>query len=87
MNSNELIVRKDLLDLEQRVLERFEALLNKDVSRGKQWIRSKEVQEMLSLSSSSLQNMRNQGLIPFKKIAGTIFYPYDGIIDVLKKSE
>ena len=52
----------------------------------KKWIRSKEVREILSISSSTLQTMRIRGEIPFSKISGIIYYPVEGIQKLLNKN-
>ncbi|MEK0337328.1 MAG: helix-turn-helix domain-containing protein [Nitrosopumilus sp.] len=78
-----------LEDLERMKNEIIQAL--KEVSRSnstseKKWIRSKEVREILSISSSTLQTMRIRGKIPFSKISGIIYYPVEGIQKLLNKN-
>jgi len=40
----------------------------------KSWIRTSEVRKILKVSSSTVQNLRNSGLLPFSKIKGSIYY-------------
>ena len=35
--------------------------------------------EYLGCSESTIQNLRNEGVIPYKKVMGTYFYSYDKI--------
>ncbi|WP_423212698.1 helix-turn-helix domain-containing protein [Myroides odoratimimus] len=50
----------------------------------KQWIKSYEVRKLLGISPGTLQNMRLNGTIPFKKIGGLIFYRYEDIIKMME---
>lgn len=82
MVANELATKEDLNKLGREIMEAIGTSL--DNSRdNKEWLRSKEVQEMLGISASGLQNLRIKGIIPFSKIEGTLFYPRDGILQVL----
>ncbi len=75
-----------LEDLERMKAEIIQAL--KEVTQShsnleKKWLRSKEVREKLNISSTTLQTMRIKGQIPFSKISGIIYYPADGIQNLL----
>jgi len=76
----DLATKQDLLDLEERLAQ----MIEKSRPEFKRWLRSKEVCNMLGISSSSLQNLRIQGFIPYSKVGGTIFYPLQGITKVLE---
>ncbi|MEQ9285398.1 MAG: helix-turn-helix domain-containing protein [Cyclobacteriaceae bacterium] len=87
MNVNELITKSDLVDFEKRIVEKMQFITSSTGSLKKQWLRSKEVQEMLGISASSLQNMRIKGSLPFSKINGTIFYDYGDIMGTLESNK
>ena len=75
-----------LEDLERMKTEIIQALKETTQSKStleKKWLRSKEVREKLSISSSTLQTMRIKGEIPFSKVSGIIYYPADGIQNIL----
>lgn len=38
------------------------------------WLRTRDVCRMLKISPSTLQNLRNNGKIPFQKLNGVILY-------------
>jgi hypothetical protein len=40
----------------------------------KKWLKSKEVRELLQISSGTLQNLRVRGVLEFTRIGGTLFY-------------
>lgn len=46
----------------------------------KKWLRSREVQKLLSISSTHLSSMRNKGFLTFTKVDRTIYYDYDEIL-------
>ena len=78
-----------LADLERIKTEIIQAVKEATQSRStseKKWLRSKEVREKLSISSTTLQTMRIKGEIPYSKISGIIYYPADGIQDILNKN-
>ncbi len=85
MNFNELATKEDLLALKSSILE---GLLNsKSDPRPRKFLRSRDVEKMLSISSSGLQNMRIKGTIPFIKLDGTILYDYKDIINLLEENK
>ncbi len=78
-----------LEDLERIKTEIIQALKEATQSNSileKKWLRSKEVRELLSISSSTLQSMRIKGEIPYTKISGIIYYPADEIHALLNKN-
>ena len=78
-----------LEDLERIKTEIIQALKETSKSNSiieKKWLRSKEVREKLSISSSTLQTMRIKGEIPFSKVSGIIYYPADGIQNLLNNN-
>lgn len=87
MSFEELTTKSDLAELEKRLLEKFENYVSQSGSLQKKWLRSKDVQDMLGISSSSLQNMRINGTLPYSKIQGTIFYELGDVLEVLEKNK
>jgi hypothetical protein len=82
----DLSTKEDLIKLQNSFIEKLDYYFTSTASNRK-WLRSKDVENMLSVSSSSLQNMRNNGLIPFSKVQGTIFYEYKDIVELLEKNK
>jgi predicted DNA-binding transcriptional regulator AlpA len=50
----------------------------------RRYIRSKELSRLLGISESSLQNMRNSGVLPYYKIQGTILYNYEEVVEAIE---
>ncbi|MEM7656161.1 MAG: helix-turn-helix domain-containing protein [Bacteroidota bacterium] len=86
MQLNELLTRQDLLDLENRLMALLSERIPEGFSPNRKWLRSKEVCEWLNISSSTLQNMRDDGSIPFTQLGSTYFYPYQEVEQLLQKS-
>ncbi|MFC2090897.1 helix-turn-helix domain-containing protein [Bacteroidota bacterium] len=74
----------DILQMKTEILEALEEYTQSNNHSQKKWIRGPEAREMLSISSSKLQNMRIMGDIPYSKIGTTYYYPVDEIHNVLK---
>ncbi len=71
-------MRKFLVDIEKyKILEK----------EGKRWLKSDQVQRMLNISPSTLQNFRINGLIPYFKIGGVLFYSFEDIVKVMEASK
>lgn len=48
------------------------------------WLKTKDVIKLLGISPTTLQNMRNNDEIPFKRIGGVIYYQEAAIDEYLK---
>ncbi|MBS1633959.1 MAG: helix-turn-helix domain-containing protein, partial [Bacteroidetes bacterium] len=51
-----------------------------------EWLKSKEVMDLLKCSPGSLQNLRVSGALPFSKIRGTIYFSKKDIMRLLNKN-
>ena len=87
MNIQELPTRQDLLDLETRLIGHIEKLLRQAPVRGqRQWLRSKEVRDMLNISPGTLKNLRLSGALPYTRIGATILYDQESVDRILEKN-
>jgi hypothetical protein len=77
------ITKDDLRQLRMLLVNDFEAIIdkklttepNKKASDGStEWLRSKAIRDILSISPATLQNLRIAGKIRFKKVMGTYYY-------------
>ena len=76
----------DLERMKAEIIQACQEAIKSNMKLEKKWLRSKEVREILSISSSTLQTMRIKGDIPFTKISGIIYYPADEIQTLLKNN-
>lgn len=78
-----IITTDDLREFKLELLEEIKRIIAPNShykkSEGKRYLKSSEVMELLGLSPSYLQNLRNSRLLPFSKINGVIFYDWDDI--------
>lgn len=81
------IEEAELAKIEER-LASLESLLNQLLEDKIQsrWLTSKEVAKLLHISPRTLQDYRNQRLIPFSKINNKIYYPLAGIFQFLEEN-
>jgi len=77
---------EDIRRMKNEIIQAIKEISSSNSTSEKKWIRSKEVREILSISSSTLQTMRIRGEIPFSKISGIIYYPVEGIQKLLNKN-
>jgi len=79
----ELLTRSDLEKLKIDIIQEITALIQpKNVNN--EWLKSCEVKAILKCSSGTLQNLRINGILPFSKIGGTIYYNRGNVIALLK---
>ncbi|TYR37394.1 helix-turn-helix domain-containing protein [Sphingobacterium phlebotomi] len=72
----EIITKEDLLLLKAEIVSEIKELLIENTNRNdeRQWLRSGEVRKMLNISPGTLQNLRINGALPYKKLGGIIYY-------------
>lgn len=79
------ILRRLFSDFRQQVLLDIRTTLcEKNKPDTKQWLKSTEVKKLLGISHGTLQNLRNNGTIPFTKIGGVIYYSRQEIDKMMK---
>ena len=84
MNKNNLVTVQDLQEFKEEIINKIEQI-NRNTATQKEWLKSSEVMEMLSISSGTLQNLRINGDIPFTKMGGTLYYERDEVVKALNK--
>jgi len=86
MTPDQLATKSDLQQLEIRIAELLSQYIPEGFTPGQRYLRSKDVERMLGISSSTLQNLRDSQAIPFTQLGKTYFYPYQELMDILKKN-
>jgi hypothetical protein len=84
----QIVTIEDLDILKSDLLDEIKKLLRRDSGNipGKKWLKSSEVKKMLGISPGTLQNLRINGMLPFTKIGGIIFYNQEDIEKLLKSN-
>jgi len=82
-----LVTKEDLAVFKDEILIAIREALTKasenDVTK-KQWLRSPDVQKLLGISSGTLQTLRVNGTLPYRKIGGSMFYHISDMEKMLK---
>jgi hypothetical protein len=87
MDTNEIATKADLLQMKNDILTALGGVMTPTGIAQKKWLKSSEVQELLGLSSSGLQNLRVRGTIPFTKLGGVIYYDYQEILKLFESNK
>jgi len=82
-----LVTKEDLAVFKDEILIAIREALTKasenDVTK-KQWLRSPDVRKLLGISSGTLQTLRVNGTLPYRKIGGSMFYHISDMEKMLK---
>ena len=81
----EVITREDLNEFRSLLLNDLKEIIQSKPQQTKQWLKSNEVRKLLNISSSTLQNLRINGTLKYKRIGGIIYYNYEDIVKMLEK--
>ena len=84
MNKNNLVTVQDLQELKAEIISEIKLIIGNSTTK-KDWLRSSEVMEMLSISYGTLQNLRINRDIPFTKMGGTLYYETSEVVKALNK--
>jgi len=85
-----ILTTDDLREFKIELLQEIKKLISSNLSpnpEGKRFLKSSEVQELLNLSPTSLQNLRNARELPFSKVNGTFFYDWNDIIELISQNK
>ncbi|SMG12909.1 helix-turn-helix domain-containing protein [Sphingobacterium psychroaquaticum] len=85
-----LVTKEDLIVFKAEMLVAIREALTKASEDGlskKQWFRSADVRRMLGISPGTLQTLRINGKLPYRKIGGSMFYHASDIEKMLKEGQ
>ncbi|MCA5005650.1 helix-turn-helix domain-containing protein [Sphingobacterium bovistauri] len=84
----DIVTKQDLRTFKSEILEEMRAILqekgNQMNSTDRSWLRSAEVRKMLRISAGTLQNLRINGTLPYRKIGGTMYYQSQDIHNMME---
>jgi hypothetical protein len=69
----ELITKSDLFQLKDDILNELRSLVTVKNCEN-EWLKTSEVRLLLKCSNGTLQNLRIQGKLKYKKVNGTVYY-------------
>lgn len=76
------VTKRDLLNFGNLLLNEFKSLPSTQ-EQPAQWLKSSEVRKLLKISPGTLQNLRVNGTLNYKRIGGIIYYKYEDIKKML----
>tara|TARA_R110002020_G_scaffold91401_1_gene222014 strand:- start:397 stop:654 length:258 start_codon:yes stop_codon:yes gene_type:complete len=84
----EIITKEDLETLRYQLFADLKELLEKQdepQTHSKEWLRSRDVKKMLSISDAALQNLRIRGVVHPVKISGLYYYKTEELKSLFKQ--
>ena len=82
-----IVTTEDLIVFKEELLDEIKAIFAQRIQEPKRYLRSAEVRKLLAISPGTLQNLRINGTLPFSKVGGIVYYPYEGIMQVLQENQ
>lgn len=80
-----ILTKEDLQEFKTDIINEIKNLLTSNNATRKQWLKSNEVRTILKISAGTLQNLRINGTLKYKRIGGIIYYNYEDITKMLEK--
>ncbi|MBE9597859.1 helix-turn-helix domain-containing protein [Pedobacter sp. MC2016-24] len=82
----DIITTEDLRQFKIELLQEMKGIISqgRESQQNGEWLRSAQVRKMLNISPGTLQNLRINGTLPFRKIGGTMYYSKAQIEKILK---
>lgn len=88
MDNKQLVTVAHLQVFKEELIKEFKMLWKPGGnSQEKQWMKSREVRKLLDISPGTLQTMRKNRTIVFKKVGGTIYYDRNKVNAMLERDE
>lgn len=82
-----ILTTDDLHEFKIELLEDIKKIFTKQISISpKKYLKSSEVMDLLQISPGTLQNLRVNGILPYSKIGGLIYYDSEDIQKVLENN-
>lgn len=83
-----VITPEDLREFKQDLLSEIKKMLSERPSTTHpKWLKTRDVQRLLSTSQGTIQHLRLNGTLPYTKIGGACYYDIDDIEKMLKDNK
>ena len=81
-----MVTLKDLEDFKNELLfELKKSFREMSGQPAKRWLKTNEVRKMLGVSITTLLTLRINGVLPYSKIGGCLYFDYEDILRVMEK--
>ena len=76
----QLLTVDDLADFKRQLLFEIKTMVKELVGQPtKKWLETHEVRKLLNISTGTMQTLRTNGTLPYKKVGHIIYYDIDDI--------
>jgi len=82
----ELLTASDFVDFRLQLLKEFKQLLSEKEISPERLLKSHEVRGILQISPGTLQNLRRNKTLQFTKVGGIIYYHYQDVQKLVKRT-
>lgn len=82
--NHQVVTKRDLLNFGKLLLNELKNSTSNEANQ-KQWLKSSEVRSLLKISPGTLQNLRINNTLKYKRIGGIIYYKYEDIVKMLNQ--
>lgn len=84
--SQQVVTLQDLIDFKNEIILEVKKSIKQHAGQPtKKWLKTQEVRKILSVSVTTLLTLRINGILPFTKMGGVLYYDYDDILMVMDK--
>jgi len=87
MTPDELLTKRDLQKFKQELFEFLKPVKESQGLQQQKWLRSKDVRKLLNISTGTLQNLRINGTLSYRKAGSIFFYKAEDIDKMLANPE
>lgn len=82
-----VLTTDDLQQFKHELLSEIKHLFKEEKQEPKKWLKSSQVRKMLNISPGTLQSLRMNGVLPYSKVGGSMYYAYDDLLKILKDNK
>jgi hypothetical protein len=84
--NQQVVTLQDLIDFKNEIILEVKKSIKQNTGQPtKKWLKTQEVRKILSVSVTTLLTLRINGILPFTKMGGVLYYDYDDILMVMDK--
>lgn len=88
MEPSKIATKEDLQKLKEELKEEIRQIKDEDnATPTHKWLKTKDLQDYLGISTSQIHVLRGQGVLQPKKLGGTLYYRKDEIDQAIEKGE
>ena len=82
----QLVTIKDLHEFKNDLLLEVKKSLKENAGQPtKKWLKTNEVRKLLGVSITALLTLRVNGVLPYSKIGGCLYFDYEDILKVMEQ--